>query len=74
LCFCGGTCLPSVRDGPDQYFTEKKLRLHVIQDHRAYAMFVLIGLQGLQVAAAPVPGEMTGFAGGVIYSTTGLTT
>ncbi len=64
-----------------QYFTDKKFLLHFIQDHRAYAALIFIGMQALQVIAAPVPGEVTGFVGGVIfgtvwgviYSTIGLT-
>ncbi len=64
-----------------RYFTDKKLMVHLIQEHRAYAAIIFIGLQALQVVAAPVPGEVTGFVGGiifgaawgVIYSTVGLT-
>jgi uncharacterized membrane protein YdjX (TVP38/TMEM64 family) len=55
--------------------------LHFIKEHRAYAVFIFIGLQLLQVVAAPVPGEVTGFVGGiffgpfwgVVFSTIGLT-
>lgn len=54
-----------------RYFTDKKLLLHVIQDHRAYAIFIFIGFQILQVVAAPVPGELTGFVGGIIFGTIG---
>ncbi len=64
-----------------RYFTDKKLMTHLIQEHRAYAAIIFVGLQALQVVAAPVPGEVTGFVGGVIfgtgwgviYSTIGLT-
>ncbi|MGE5172767.1 MAG: TVP38/TMEM64 family protein [Betaproteobacteria bacterium] len=67
--------------GLARYFTDKKLLMHIIQEHRAYAALIFIGLQALQVVAAPVPGEVTGFVGGiifgavwgVIYSTVGLT-
>lgn len=63
------------------YFTDRRLLLHFISEHRAYAALIFIGLQILQVVAAPVPGEVTGFVGGVIfgtfsgivYSTIGLT-
>ncbi len=52
-----------------------------IDDHLAYAAFIFIGLQALQVVAAPIPGEATGFVGGLLFgpfwgvvlSTLGLT-
>lgn len=52
------------------YFTDKTRLLHFINEHRAYAAFIFIGLQVLQVVAAPVPGEMTGFVGGMLFGTT----
>jgi uncharacterized membrane protein YdjX (TVP38/TMEM64 family) len=52
-----------------RYFTDKKLLTHFIQEHRAYAALIFVGLQALQVVAAPVPGEVTGFVGGVIFGT-----
>jgi uncharacterized membrane protein YdjX (TVP38/TMEM64 family) len=63
-----------------RYFTDKRLLIHVITEHRAYAAFIFIGLQALQVVAAPVPGEVSGFVGGMLfgavrgvaYSTIGL--
>jgi uncharacterized membrane protein YdjX (TVP38/TMEM64 family) len=63
------------------YFTDRQRLLNLIQEHRANAAFIFIGLQVLQVIAAPVPGEATGFVGGVffgtgwgiVYSTIGLT-
>jgi uncharacterized membrane protein YdjX (TVP38/TMEM64 family) len=63
------------------YFTDRHRLLSFINVHRAYAALIFIGLQILQVVAAPVPGEMTGFVGGVffgtawgiLYSTIGLT-
>jgi len=63
------------------YFTDRQRLLNVINEHRANAAFIFIGLQVLQVVAAPVPGEATGFVGGVffgtgwgiLYSTIGLT-
>ncbi len=62
-------------------FLDRHRMLSVIHAHRAYAAFIFIGLQALQVVAAPVPGEVTGFVGGyffgnfwgIIYSTMGLT-
>ena len=64
-----------------KYFTDKQLLLDFIREHRTNAVFIFIGLQTLQVVAAPVPGEVTGFVGGmlfgtvrgVVYSTAGLT-
>lgn len=64
-----------------QLFVNPRELLAFIEEHRAYAAFVFIGLQVLQVVAAPVPGEVTGFAGGIVfgpfwgivYSTIGLT-
>ncbi len=63
------------------YFTDRQRLVNFINKHRAYAAFIFIGLQTLQVIAAPVPGEVTGFVGGVffgagwgiLYSTIGLT-
>jgi len=63
-----------------EYFTDRHRLLNLINTHRAYAAFIFIGLQALQVVAAPVPGEVTGFVGGVffgaargiLYSTIGL--
>ncbi|HUI67299.1 MAG TPA: TVP38/TMEM64 family protein [Nitrospirota bacterium] len=62
-------------------FTDTQYLLHFIREHRLYAVFIFIGLQFLQVVAAPVPGEVTGFVGGiffgpfwgVVFSTIGLT-
>jgi uncharacterized membrane protein YdjX (TVP38/TMEM64 family) len=67
--------------GLAQYFTDRRLLTHFFTEHRTNAVFIFIGLQVLQVVAAPVPGEVTGFVGGVffgtfggiIYSTIGLT-
>jgi uncharacterized membrane protein YdjX (TVP38/TMEM64 family) len=64
-----------------KFFTDRQHLLRFINDHRAYAALIFIGLQIVQVIAAPVPGEVSGFVGGlvfgpfwgVIYSTIGLT-
>jgi uncharacterized membrane protein YdjX (TVP38/TMEM64 family) len=61
-------------------FLDRHRMTKFIQEHRAYAALIFIGLQALQVVAAPVPGEVTGFVGGyffgnfwgIIYSTIGL--
>jgi uncharacterized membrane protein YdjX (TVP38/TMEM64 family) len=63
------------------YLTDRQRLLNLIKEHRANAAFIFIGLQMLQVIAAPVPGEATGFVGGmffgtgwgILYSTIGLT-
>lgn len=62
-------------------FTDRHRLLKFIEDHKTYAVIIFIGLQALQVVLAPIPGEVTGFAGGilfgtfwgVVYSTMGLT-
>ncbi len=67
--------------GLAEYFTDRRLLTHFFTEHRTNAVFLFIGLQVLQVVAAPVPGEVTGCVGGVffgtfggiIYSTLGLT-
>jgi uncharacterized membrane protein YdjX (TVP38/TMEM64 family) len=63
------------------YFTDRRRLLNFISRHRANAALIFIGFQMLQVIAAPVPGEVTGFVGGmffgttwgILYSTIGLT-
>jgi len=62
-------------------FLDRQRMLKLIREHRTYASFIFIGLQALQVVAAPVPGEVSGFVGGyffgafwgIVYSTIGLT-
>jgi uncharacterized membrane protein YdjX (TVP38/TMEM64 family) len=64
-----------------RYFTDRSLLTTVITEHKTNAAFIFVGLQILQVIAAPLPGEVTGFVGGVffgtargiLYSTIGLT-
>jgi uncharacterized membrane protein YdjX (TVP38/TMEM64 family) len=61
--------------------TSKNRLLQFIKENRAHAATIFIGLQIVQVVAAPLPGEVTGFVGGilfgpvwgVVYSTIGLT-
>lgn len=40
-----------------------------IAERRTYAAALFIGLQVVQVIAAPVPGEVTGFVGGIFFGT-----
>ncbi len=62
-------------------YTSRQRLLHVINEHRVSTVLIFIGLQVIQVLAAPIPGEVSGFAGGMIfgplwgtvYSTIGLT-
>ncbi len=62
-------------------FTNRVRLLNFIKEYRQFAVPIFIGLQVLQVLAAPLPGEITGFIGGVlfgpywgvVYSTIGLT-
>lgn len=64
-----------------RYFFELKRLQSFIMSFGPFAVLVFIVLQALQVVAAPVPGEITGFVGGLlfgkvagtIYSTAGLT-
>ncbi|MDH3310781.1 MAG: TVP38/TMEM64 family protein [Gammaproteobacteria bacterium] len=61
--------------------TDKKRLLQFIKENNKHAATLFIGLQIVQVVAAPLPGEVTGFVGGilfgpvwgVVYSTIGLT-
>jgi uncharacterized membrane protein YdjX (TVP38/TMEM64 family) len=57
--------------GLAKYFTDRRLLTHFITEHRTNAVFIFIGLQILQVIAAPLPGEVTGFVGGMIFGTLG---
>jgi uncharacterized membrane protein YdjX (TVP38/TMEM64 family) len=52
-----------------EFFADRQRLIAFIQEHRAYAVFIFIGLQVVQVVAAPVPGEVTGFAGGILFGT-----
>jgi uncharacterized membrane protein YdjX (TVP38/TMEM64 family) len=62
-------------------FTDMQRLIQFTKEYRTYSVFIFIGLQALQVVFAPIPGEVTGFAGGIIfgtfwgiiYSTIGLT-
>jgi uncharacterized membrane protein YdjX (TVP38/TMEM64 family) len=54
-----------------KFFTDTQYLLHFIREHRMYAIFIFIGLQFLQVVAAPVPGEVTGFVGGISLARSG---
>jgi uncharacterized membrane protein YdjX (TVP38/TMEM64 family) len=80
LLFTIGTYLLS-SFGIIDLFLDRQRMLRFIQEHRAYAVLTFIGLQVVQVIAAPVPGEVTGFVGGylfgaasgIVYSTIGLT-
>jgi uncharacterized membrane protein YdjX (TVP38/TMEM64 family) len=63
------------------YFASQRRAIAFINSFHPYDEFVFIGLQILQVVAAPIPGEVTGLIGGYIYgaylgtvfSTIGLT-
>jgi len=63
------------------FFSNKNKIIEFIKDNKPYSEIVFIVIQIFQVAAAPIPGEMTGFIGGyifgpvlgTIYSTVGLT-
>jgi len=76
----GGIYLLSSFGLVDLFFDRQRL-LRFIDEHRANAVYIFIGLQALQVVAAMIPGEVTGFVGGylfgtgagIVYSTIGLT-
>lgn len=63
------------------FFTNKTKIVNFIKSFHSYDETIFIALQALQVVAAPIPGELTGFIGGyiygpilgIIYSTIGLT-
>lgn len=77
----GGVAYLLYAYGLIDYFTDRNRLLAFINEHRANAALIFIGLQTLQVLAAPVPGEVTGLVGGyffgtaagILYSTVGLT-
>jgi uncharacterized membrane protein YdjX (TVP38/TMEM64 family) len=62
-------------------FSERDRLIRLIEQHRAYAVFIFLGLQVIQVIVVILPGEVTGFAGGILFgplwgivlSTLGLT-
>ena len=80
-CVVIGFAILVYKTGLFEFFMDKRRVLHFINQHRSYAAFIFIGLQAIQVVAAPVPGEMSGFVGGmlfgkfwgIVYSTIGLT-
>jgi len=67
--------------GMIEFFTDRQRLISFISRHRSNAVLLFIGLQIVQVVAAPVPGEVTGFVGGmlfgpfwgIVFSTIGLT-
>ena len=79
--FVAGVGLLLYFTGLLELLLDRERLLDFIAAHRAYAAVIFIGLQALQVMAAPVPGEATGFVGGLLFgpfwgvvlSTIGLT-
>lgn len=75
-----GLILVMAYSGLWEILTSRERLVAFIEEHRTNASLIFIGLQIAQVIAAPLPGEITGFAGGVlfgpfwgvIYSTIGL--
>ena len=53
--------------GVVELFTSREKLLDFIRRNHAYSALTFVGLQTLQVIAAPVPGEVTGFVGGVLF-------
>ena len=48
-------------------FMDRDRLLSLIERHRAYAVFIFLGLQVIQVMVAILPGEVTGFVGGILF-------
>lgn len=77
----GGMVYALYATGMMDLLTSKNRLLQFIRENRTHAATIFIGLQVVQVVAAPLPGEVTGFVGGilfgpvwgVVYSTIGLT-
>jgi uncharacterized membrane protein YdjX (TVP38/TMEM64 family) len=77
----GGMVYALYATGLMDLLTSKNRLLQFIRENRTHAATIFIGLQIVQVVAAPLPGEVTGFVGGilfgpvwgVVYSTIGLT-
>jgi uncharacterized membrane protein YdjX (TVP38/TMEM64 family) len=77
----GGMVYALYATGLMDLLTSKNRLLQFIRENRAHAATIFIGVQIIQVVAAPLPGEVTGFVGGilfgplwgVVYSTIGLT-
>jgi uncharacterized membrane protein YdjX (TVP38/TMEM64 family) len=67
LCAFGGATWLLYDTGVIDLFTSRDRLLHFIEQHRANSALIFIGLQALQVVAAPIPGEVTGFVGGVLF-------
>jgi len=62
-----GILLLLYRFGLLKLLMDRDRLLTFIREYRAYAVFVFIGLQVMQVVAAIVPGEVTGFVSGILF-------
>lgn len=77
----GGMVYALYATGLIDLLTSKNRLLQFIRENGTHAATIFIGVQIIQVVAAPLPGEVTGFVGGilfgpvwgVVYSTIGLT-
>jgi uncharacterized membrane protein YdjX (TVP38/TMEM64 family) len=49
------------------FFQDRHQILQFIKSYHPYDKLVFILLQIIQVVAAPIPGELTGFIGGYLY-------
>jgi len=52
-----------------RFYSSRKEIKHLLARSGAYAPIVFIILQALQVVLAPIPGQATGFVGGVLFGT-----
>jgi len=79
--FFAGLALLLYATGLLDLFLDRQRLFAFIDEHHRFAVLLFIALQALQVVAAPLPGEVTGFVGGVLFgpawgilfSTIGLT-
>jgi uncharacterized membrane protein YdjX (TVP38/TMEM64 family) len=68
----GGIAYAIYASGLFDLFINRRHLNNFIKEHRTYAALIFIGLQALQVVAAPVPGEVTGFFGGSFFKAWGI--
>ncbi len=81
LLFVAGFCYLLYETGLIKFFLNKDRMITFIESLGSWGFVGFVMLQALQVVAAPIPGEVTGFLGGYIYgpylgvllSTIGLT-
>lgn len=81
VAFLGGATWLLYETGSIKFFLHKENLLHLLKSMTPWDVVVFVLLQASQVVIAPIPGEVTGLAGGYLYgpvlgvlwSTIGLT-